>query len=95
MSKRSRRKSSQKKEQSDQSPEAGKEKPVVNEPWLSQSTGLRTMAVVSLMLAAFMTWQLQESEGLGRAILWGLGFGAAIWLVFLGSLAFNRWLRGR
>lgn len=53
------------------------------------------MAVVSLMLAAFMTWQLQESEGLGRAILWGLGFGAAIWLVFLGSLAFNRWLRGR
>jgi hypothetical protein len=95
MSKRSKRKNTQKGEKPDQSSAPAEKKPAVNEPWLSQSTGLRTMAVVSLMLAAFMAWQLQESEGLGRAILWGLGFGGAIWLVFLGSLAFNRWLRRR
>lgn len=64
-------------------------------PWLRMSTGLRAMLLLSLVLAAFITWQLYPSEGLFRALLWGLGFGVAIWGVFYLSYAFNTWVRRR
>ncbi|MCA9970817.1 MAG: hypothetical protein KC425_11415 [Anaerolineales bacterium] len=64
-------------------------------PWISQNRGMQAMILLSLVLAGFMAWQLHPTEGWGRAILWGLGFGAAIWLVFGASLAFNYWMRGR
>ena len=64
-------------------------------PWLSRGTGLRGMSVLSLALAAFIVWQLYPSEGLLRSLLWGLGFGSAIWAVFTLSLAFNNWVRRR
>lgn len=90
MSKRSRR-NAQKKRQKNKK-EA--QKRPTSEPWLSQTTGLRAIGVLSLLLFAFMVWQLWPSEGPLRAILWGLGFAAAIWGVFFLSLAFNRWVRG-
>lgn len=64
-------------------------------PWLSTATGLRGMSVLSLVLAAFIVWQLYPSEGLLGSLLWGLGFGIAIWAVFTLSLAFNNWVRRR
>jgi hypothetical protein len=66
-----------------------------NEPWLQQRTGLIFMAVLSLGLGGFIAWQLVPAEGVFRAILWGLGFGAALWGVFGLSLAFNTWVRRR
>lgn len=78
--------------------QGGKEKkpvPVTNEPWLSQRTGRIVIIVVSLALVAFMTYQLTPPLGFGEALLWGIGFGAAIWGVFLLSYAFNRWMRRR
>ncbi len=69
--------------------------PNLNEPWLSRRTGLIVMALLSLGVAAFMAWNLAPSEGLFRAILWGLGFTVAIWAVFGLSYAFNTWVRRR
>ena len=69
--------------------------PVTNEPWLSQRTGRIIMTVGSLALVVFMTVQLRPALGLGEALLWGIGFGVAIWGVFLLSYAFNRWMRRR
>lgn len=66
-----------------------------NDPWISQRSGLLVMGLVSVALAVFMGWQIYPAEGLGSAILWGLGFAAAIWAVFGVSLAFNTWVRGR
>lgn len=66
-----------------------------NEPWLSRRTGLTVMVLFSLAFAAFVVWQLAPSEGAGRAILWGLGFGLGIWAVFGLALAFNTWVRRR
>jgi hypothetical protein len=71
------------------------EVPNLNEPWLSKRTGLIIMAVLSLGIAAFMAWNLEPSEGLFRAVLWGLGFAAAIWGIFGLSFAFNTWMRRR
>lgn len=65
------------------------------DPWISRRKGFVTMGLLSLALAIFMGWQLYPTEGLGRAILWGLGFAVAIWAVFGASLGFNHWVRGR
>lgn len=70
-----------------------KDAPRKNEPWLSQRTGLRVILVVSLSFAILVILQLYPSMGVFSAILWGLGFGLAVWGVFGLSLAFNRWLR--
>ena len=84
MSKRSRRRAreaAQKRQKAEQrrnqkgEPETKK---LTSEPWLSQRTGFRAMGVLSLVLAAFMTWQLWPSEGPVGAILWGLGFGLSV-----------------
>ncbi len=83
-------KSNQKKRQKEKKPV-----PVTNDPWLSQRTGRIIMIVGSLALAIFMTYQLAPALGLGEALLWGLGFGVAIWGVFFLSYAFNRWVRRR
>jgi hypothetical protein len=53
------------------------------------------MIVFTVAFAAFITWQLAPTEGTGRAILWGLGFGAGTWAVFGLALAFNTWIRRR
>lgn len=71
------------------------EAPNLDEPWLGKRTGLIIMAVLSLAIAAFMTWNLAPSEGTFGALLWGLGFAAAIWGIFGLSYAFNTWVRRR
>lgn len=69
--------------------------PLLNEPWIKRSSGFQAMGLLSVVLAVFMAWQLYPTEGWGRAILWGIGFGVAIWAIFGASLAFNSWMRGR
>ncbi|MDX1663180.1 MAG: hypothetical protein R3272_05255 [Candidatus Promineifilaceae bacterium] len=72
-----------------------RETPSLEDPWLSRRTGLRVVTVLSLGLAAFIAWQLQPTEGLVGALLWGLVFGGSIWVVFVLSYAFNTWARRR
>ena len=66
----------------------------IGQPWIDRLSGMRVMTLVSLALAVFVGWQLYPTEG-AKAILWGFGFGAGIWLVFALSLAFNVWMRGK
>lgn len=93
MSKRSRRR---KRKQSDMqgSEEAKPEVPLRNEPWIKQRTGFIFMAVLSVALAVFTVWQTAPAIGIGEALLWGGGFGLAIWGVFFLAYAFNRYVRG-
>ncbi|MCB8966094.1 MAG: hypothetical protein H6660_04290 [Ardenticatenaceae bacterium] len=67
----------------------------LNEPWISRRNGFTTIGLLSLVLAVFMAWQLYPTEGLGRAIMFGLGFAVAIWVIFMVSLSFNTWVRRR
>lgn len=53
------------------------------------------MALLSLGLAAFMTWQLYPTEGPLRALFWGLAAGVSIWTVFGLSFAFHKFVRRR
>lgn len=64
-----------------------------DEPWISSRTGLIVMTILSLALAVYTGWQLIPSQGVVKAVLWGLGAGVAIWAVFFFMLFFNRSLR--
>ncbi|MDX1436876.1 MAG: hypothetical protein R3335_08700 [Anaerolineales bacterium] len=65
----------------------------VNEPWISQRSGKIIITVLSTGLAVWMTWQITPALGLAEAALWGIGFGASIWLIFLGMQYFQKWIR--
>ena len=80
-----------KREKSPSKTESGSTK---EEAWLSKRTGIVVMILLSLGLAAFMTWQLYPSEVSG-AILWGIGFAASIWAVFGLAYLFNVFVRGK
>ena len=64
-------------------------------PWLKMSTGLKTMAVVSVVLAVFTGWQIYPAGGLLTAIAWGLGAAVALWAVFGVSVLVNTLIRPR
>lgn len=67
----------------------------MSEPWIAMRSGITLIAFVSLAFAVFMTWQLYPTEGLGRAILFGLASAVAIWVIFGMSLSFNIFVRRR
>ena len=62
-------------------------------PWIQMKTGLIVITIVSIGMAVFMGIPAYQTMGL-EGILWGLGFGAAIWVIFFGALYFNRLFRG-
>lgn len=68
------------------------EKPAV-QPWISMRSGIITMTITSLALAALIAWQVTPSRGWLEGILWGLLFGALIWGVFFGNILLNKFLR--
>jgi len=70
-------------------------RPAGTDPWLSQRTGLIIMGAVSLILVGLVVWETYSAVGIGRALIWGIGFGLSVWVVFLFFYAFNRWVRRR
>ncbi len=69
--------------------------PSASGPWISQRSGLMGMTALSLALTGWTAWQIHAFKPWSESILWGLGFGIAIWLVFGLAYAFNRWARGK
>ena len=67
----------------------------IDAPWISRSTGLIVIGVVSVLLAVYTGWQIYPAGGLVTAIEWGLGSAAALWLVFGLSYLFNTLIRPR
>ncbi len=66
--------------------------PATNEPWIAKRTGFLIITLMSLGFAIFVTWQLFPTEG-STGILWGLGIGLSLWVIFLLSLGFNKLVR--
>jgi phosphoglycerol transferase MdoB-like AlkP superfamily enzyme len=65
----------------------------VNKPWLSMSSGLLVISLVSLGLAILTAWQAIPIKGWFQGILWGVIFGGSIWVIFIGALFLNRLMR--
>ena len=64
-------------------------------PWLSQKIGFWIMTIVSVTLAVWVGWQVAVVDTLLNGILWGLGFGGSLWLVFFGMNFFHRLFGGK
>jgi hypothetical protein len=82
------KKSKKKKAQKDQ-----KEEINLNRPWISMRSGLKIIAIASVAMAVLTAWQTIPSKGWLEGILWGLLFGALIWVVFFGNVLINKFLR--
>lgn len=67
--------------------------PSMAKPWISMRTGLKVVAVASILMAALTAWQVIPTKGWVEGILWGLLFGALIWGIFFGNILLNRLLR--
>ena len=63
------------------------------QPWISMSSGLRIVAIASIGMAILTAWEVVPQKGWLEGILWGLLFGALIWVIFFGMLFFNRLMR--
>jgi predicted RND superfamily exporter protein len=92
MANKSKRKQREQQRQADEKIDA-EIRQAMSEPWIQQRSGLMMMVLLSVGFAAFMTWQLYPTEGVGRAIMWGLGSAVALWLVFLLAFGFNKLVR--
>lgn len=66
----------------------------LNDPWISMRSGLITMAVASVALVAWTTYQAMQNQGV---TFWGAFSGALIlggflWVIFIGLLLANRYI---
>ncbi len=57
-------------------------------PWIPMRTGLILVGIASIVMAVLTGIQTIPALGWGEGLLWSLGFGAMIWVVFFG----NMWL---
>ncbi|HEX9029192.1 MAG TPA: hypothetical protein VF823_08455 [Anaerolineales bacterium] len=55
--------------------------------------GIRIVAVISILLAVFETWQISSFKSPLESVLWGLFFGASIWVVAVIYYFLSRWIR--
>ncbi len=62
------------------------------QPWISMRSGIRVIAIASLGMAILTAWEVIPQKGWLEGILWGLLFGALIWVIFFGMYLFNRLL---
>jgi len=72
---------------------AQKEEVNLSQPWISMRSGLKIIAITSVVMAVLTAWQAIPSKGWVEGILWGLLFGALIWAIFFGNILINRFLR--
>ncbi len=75
-------------------PKTSQKEPVVEKgPWISMKSALRIITAVSILMAALTAWRVIPVMGWGSGLLYGLLFGALIWVVFFVMQIFFRWLR--
>jgi ABC-type proline/glycine betaine transport system permease subunit len=64
----------------------------MNEPWIQMKTGLRIIAITSLGMAILTAYQAitEFGKSIFIGILYGLFFGALIWVIFFVFYFFRR-----
>jgi hypothetical protein len=73
-----------------QKPNSPKEEKGVNQPLVSKRTALIIIAIISAAIAVLTAWQMIPSKGAVEGILWGLLYGALVWIMFFGNILIKR-----
>jgi hypothetical protein len=68
---------------------SSEEVPSRSEPWIKKRTGLWVVGIVGLALGIYTGWQFYPAIGFWKALLWGVGSAAAVWLVYWLSYLVN------
>ncbi len=63
------------------------------EPWIKFGTGIKIVALASIAMAVVTGITTIPALGWLEGSAWALGFGAAVWLMFYGMMAVQRFLR--
>jgi uncharacterized membrane-anchored protein len=69
------------------------ETPNLTKPWISMRSAIIIITVVSIGQGIVTSYNAIQTKGLVEGILWGLLFGGSIWVIFLGLLLFNKFIR--
>lgn len=67
----------------------------LNAPWISMRVGVIIIAIASIVMAVLTAIQTIPVKGVFEGIMWGVLFGGLIWIIFLGNILINRFLRRR
>ena len=62
-------------------------------PWIPMRNGIRIIAITSVAMAVLTAFQVAPVKGWLEGVLWGLLFGAMIWVIFFGMIFLNRFLK--
>ena len=66
----------------------------LRKPWIQKKTGRYVITILSIAMAIFVAANIIMGSGdWGRGILFGVGFGGSIWLVFGGMNWFHSLFR--
>lgn len=63
------------------------------DPWISMRSGAIIITFTSIGMAVLTAIQVIPVKGWVEGVLWGLLFGALIWIIFFGLIYINRFLK--
>jgi hypothetical protein len=63
------------------------------EPWITMRSGLIIITITSLGMAVLTAIQAVPAKGWLEGLLWSVGFGASIWVIFFGMIFINRFFK--
>jgi hypothetical protein len=77
------------------SAELDENRPKLTDPWITMRSAIYVIAFVSLAMVILVVVQGNPAMPIWERILYGLGFGASIWVVAIVFYVFNRFILRR
>ena len=68
---------------------------VKGDSWISKRMSFIIITIISLVMGIYTGSQTIPALGWLEGLLWAVGFGGSIWLVFMVALLFNQFVRKR
>jgi len=68
---------------------------VKSDSWISKRMSFIIITIISLVMGIYTGSQTVPALGWLEGLLWAVGFGGSIWLVFMVALLFNQFVRKR
>lgn len=66
-----------------------------SDSWVSKQMALIIITIISLAMAIYTGSQTVPALGWLEGLLWAVGYGGSIWVVFMGALFLNNKFRRR
>jgi len=75
--------------------EEGKAAPSLSDPWISMRSAIIIVAILSLAMVILVVVQGNPQMPIWERLVYGLGFGASIWVVAIVFYVLNRYILRR